>query len=291
MKRIYLLLIAALIFSAGIYGCDIVDSDYRDGDITIDPPKEGDTIQRILLEDFTGHRCINCPKAQIEARRIHDKYEGRVILLAVHAGETYASPTTEHPYDFRTSVGTELDNYFQVSPNGLPQGMVNRVPKESRRSLYSPEWEQQAVEVLNRKPPLAIKLETSYNSTDKEITANVEIEYYEDGKISNHLALYIAEDSIISYQHSSPKDIDDYEHNHVLRAAFGNRSWGYPIDSEEIKKGDKFTFTYKYKINAENSTPGEMYYWRPEKLRIIAFVHDHQDTYEILQVTEKKLME
>lgn len=70
MKRLYIFLLAAVAF---LTGCDSVASDDR----LIEVPAA--TIQRnVLIEDFTGQRCIFCPAAteaitQLQARYGDDK--------------------------------------------------------------------------------------------------------------------------------------------------------------------------------------------------------------------------
>ena len=58
MKRIVLFLSVLIAFSA----CDKIDSDnFIDGEIIVQPE---DIDRKILIEDFTGHKCQNCPEQQ-----------------------------------------------------------------------------------------------------------------------------------------------------------------------------------------------------------------------------------
>jgi hypothetical protein len=82
--------------------------------------------------------------------------------------------------------------------------------------------------------------------------------------------------------------VEDYVHNHVLRAAI-NSTFGDQLSSKAIKTGEKFNKKYTFNIPADNSTPGLTYYWRPEKLRVVAIVHDNGGTYNVLQAAEAEL--
>ena len=52
--------------------------------------KPADVKRRVLLEDFTGQRCVNCPKASDEIKALQEQYgEDRIIqLMASHASQS-----------------------------------------------------------------------------------------------------------------------------------------------------------------------------------------------------------
>jgi thiol-disulfide isomerase/thioredoxin len=46
----------------------------------------GGVTRRVLLEDFTGHTCNNCPAAAVIAEGLQTFYgEDQLILVGVHA--------------------------------------------------------------------------------------------------------------------------------------------------------------------------------------------------------------
>lgn len=103
----------------------------------------------ILLEEFTGHTCINCPDATLQAHNLKEKYGEELLLLAIHAGDL-AKPS-ESPYeaDYRTDAGTGLINEFQ--PLGVPMGMVNRTKYDGSITLFKDSWEP-AIQALIQQP-------------------------------------------------------------------------------------------------------------------------------------------
>ena len=136
MNRFFYIIIATIFISS----CEVIEGPYMTG--TIDPidTTNNQYVKNILIEDFTGHTCKNCPDAARELDAIHDVYGSQIIGLAIHAGQTFARPYPIDPtgnpdekfiYDFRTSWGEELDGFFQVSANGLPKGMINRIDYSS----------------------------------------------------------------------------------------------------------------------------------------------------------------
>jgi hypothetical protein len=44
------------------------------------------TNRNVLLEDYTGHRCNNCPAAATIAKNIEAANPNRVFIMSVHAG-------------------------------------------------------------------------------------------------------------------------------------------------------------------------------------------------------------
>ena len=62
--------------------CDEVSNDKR---LTyIEPPE---AARAILIEDFTGQYCVNCPRATEEIERLIEQYGDTVIIaVAIHSG-------------------------------------------------------------------------------------------------------------------------------------------------------------------------------------------------------------
>ena len=107
MKKYFLILCSILTITS----CDIVEGPYiTDADSYIN------TDKKVLIEDFTGHLCTNCPEAAREISAIHDVYGDQIIALAIHVSADFArpknaSPDSSYHYDFRTEWGNNWDNY------------------------------------------------------------------------------------------------------------------------------------------------------------------------------------
>ena len=44
------------------------------------------TDRNVLIEDFTGHKCIYCPAAAELAHQLHEANPNRVFVASIHAG-------------------------------------------------------------------------------------------------------------------------------------------------------------------------------------------------------------
>ena len=86
MKKqfIYIIGIAATLCTA----CENISEDERFLEV------EGVTAQRVvLLEDYTGQACVNCPNAHDVATELHEEYPENLIVVAMHAGVQAISPS------------------------------------------------------------------------------------------------------------------------------------------------------------------------------------------------------
>jgi hypothetical protein len=278
MKNINI--IWAILLFVIISACDIVEPPYRKGgEITpVDTTK-----RKVLLEDFTGFRCGNCPEATHVAELISEQFPGRVIVLANHAGPL-ALPTPNRRYDFRTPETIELANFYGLI--ATPYGTVNRKQYAGQQLLAPTAWGGYVAEQLNIDADIKITLEAGFNSSSSEITLNAKLDYLKQGNTNHFVAVYIMEDSIVQYQQDDRKHpnvhIPDYVHNHVMRGAF-NGTWGVPVSGAPVSAGSSIDLPYTYKIPVEKD-------WRPEKLSLVVFVHDNT-TKEVLQVEKIKLIE
>ena len=113
-----------------VFSCDVVP--YKDAHDQIAPIDTGsqDTLvgQNILIEDFTGHYCGNCPLAAIEAKRLEEKYGSRIVVMGIHC-TYFAKPKDPNGIfgnDYRTPAGDALESKFNVGSAGLPKGLINR---------------------------------------------------------------------------------------------------------------------------------------------------------------------
>ncbi len=263
-----------------ISSCDEITYPYREG-THIDTT---DSIsQKILLEDFTGFRCNNCPEAHDLAHDLKELLGKQLVILAVHAG-FYAVPNAQYTYDFRTAAGTEINDHFNVQ--GYPSGMINRTAYNSKPVLHSDYWGAAINSLKGNTPKANIELNPSYNESSHSISVDVNIKYLSPSSPNHYLVVQISEDSIVQIQldnRKSPELIQNYVHNNVLRGSITS-TWGDQVSSTVLPKDATITKHYDFAIPNGSD-------WRPEKLKIVAYIHDKDDTWQIVQVEEAKLID
>lgn len=259
-----------------LIGCDIVDDPF------LTPPEPyGDRV--IVVEDYTGHRCKNCPKAAKQLKEIEAAYGDRVIGIGVHAGPgifTAPSPP-DYPTDFRTQDGNAMANFFNIA--FLPVGMVSRIGWTSSGSEHLQaytQWPTTVNDNIAKFAEVVIESSVSYNSGDSTATVNVEVTTVEDLDYALKYVVLILEDNIVSPQ-LMPDDSRDtaYVHHHVLRDAF-TQALGDDLTTSSTKAGTN--------IMKQISGTVRKSAWNEDECEIVVYV-SNAETYEILQATKFSL--
>lgn len=275
-------------------GCDVIDAPYKE--TTGSGPDTTKHLRKILLEDYTGAKCPNCPEAADIAKELQAAFPGQIIVMSVHAGY-YAKPDPIPPfnYDFRNETATDLTNFFKIPE--FPSGMTNRmVPAgASSRPLGRDAWAAAVNDMLNADADLSIDIENSYAAATRTVTVNVDLEYFNAQDADNYLAVYVLEDSIVKPQVDNRKTdpyVLDYVHNHVLRGAVNGKWWGERLGETAIEAGTTIQRQYTIQLGAD---------WDAKHCKILAYVHKYDPSYdpvaaggngfEVLQVEEAHIVE
>jgi thiol-disulfide isomerase/thioredoxin len=283
-----------LFFITCFNACDIIEPPFVEEDNTenIDTTEfpvpsftsYASPIKKILIEDFTGHKCVNCPEAHEIAAAIQELYPEQVEILAIHAGFFAKTDNDKYAYDFNTDVGTELNEFFETN-DAFPIGMVSRKEINGSYLIAKDSWST-VVDTLADNSPLAyIQIINDYHENDRRLGTHVNAEFLSDLNGQYMLAIYLVEDSIIATQKSEDENgnaIDDenYIHKNVLRDDI-NGSWGDTIVYGAVSSTFDSTMSYAFTVNEE---------WDENNCFIIAFLYDYT-TKEILQVEREKIVE
>ena len=106
IKNFLLLSLAAVAFAA----CDNISESERYGKDPVDVQK----AKNVLIEDFTGQKCINCPKATDVIHELQGLYgEDHVIAVAIHGG-ALSLPET-NPKGLATEQGKAYHEHWNVT--------------------------------------------------------------------------------------------------------------------------------------------------------------------------------
>ena len=243
--------------------------------------------RKVLIEDYTGHKCGNCPPAATTLKNLEKKYPGKVVPLAIHA-DYYAVTNATYPTDFRTPTGNSYYGQFGISGN--PIGLVNRVGYVSGGILKAyTTWETELVQMLNTTAKFEIKIKNSFVSASNNLSTKITVKSLATNTGNYKLVVLLSEDSIIAEQldYSMPPGnqfIPNYEFNHVLRGAI-NSTWGDAIFGIGAVANDSIVKSYNnYSINSS---------YKAAKCHVIAYVYDANPNsptyYEVLQVEEEKV--
>jgi hypothetical protein len=220
----------------------------------------------VLLEDFTGQRCVNCPMAAEEIAKLHEQYgKDAIIAVSIHSG-----PLGFHTNPRFLGLATDLgDNYYNHwNLEYQPVGLIDRgTPAE-----YTA-WGTLIRQELQKTAPVDIDLMVNPGDNN-QIDIYTEIKGV-DVNTQGKLQLWIVEDDITAFQMMPDcTRNDNYIHQHVLRAAI-NGEWGEDID---VQEGYSVSKNHLITLSDE---------WKVENLSVIAFVYNNSG---VLQVTKTKLL-
>lgn len=264
-------------------GCDVVESPYGQSN-TGGGGSTGDTIVRnVLLEDFTGHHCTNCPDGHREAEALKNVYGDRLIILGVHVG-IYASSTIwgpEYTYDFRTPVGDDLSLFYLGTPNPTqPIGMVNRAPYNGQKPVSVGNWGAAISTAVTEDAIAGLKVtNVSYNTSSRLISVDTETEFVQNYTANVRLAAYIVEDSIVKPQLDNGVDILNYTHRHVLRASM-NGMLGDDLGGNHTQ-GEKINRSFSGTLVPADADPAHT---------SVMLILVDDVTKEVIQVIDKKIL-
>ena len=251
--------VAVLFFSTT--SCDKIDCTNNGGSSL----PVADTVRKILLEDYTGHTCLNCPGAHRKIDDLHKVYGDRMVAIAFHVGFFAKPKAAPFDADYRTSEGSVFEGFFGVS--NLPKGVINRKKKNGSYAVGIAGFAESvslAIDSMPELPDIFIELTPSYKSTDSTISVDAKLTALKDMPAGKYnISIFVIEDDIVSAQIDGANDVFDYHHMHMFRGAI-NTVWGEEF-ATSISNGETFTEKHSgYKIGKD---------WNPDNLKIVAFVY------------------
>lgn len=249
----------------------------------------------VMVEDYTGHTCGNCPRAAEECTLIANTFKDSVVIIAVHAGNQYSPPVApDFPEDFRTAAGTEWDVTFGFSQAGLPKGAVNRtVPVIQGKNA----WKGLVDNLLNAPQSAKIELTTRLDTVTMFLKVDVKTTFLKTWPNDVNLVVVMTEDSIVARQKDyfppagviveNSDERPEYEFEHMMRGAV-NSAFGTTIKTGPIAVND----VVRNSFSCHQVTPWPIVPANPKRnyrhMSVVAFVYD-KVTNEILQADQLKI--
>lgn len=253
-KNIYLLFLSLLTCTA----CDYVAEDER-----LIAVEKAQAKRVVLLEDFTGQLCVNCPLGTEKIEQLLTEYGDHVVAVGIHGGPLGYKGNANN-----IGLATELgDNYFRYwNLEYQPIGLVNR-----HGAVNYSDWTKCVTEELAKDSPLQMELSARRDGDQIAITVK---ETALSSDVTGKVQVWVLEDSIQAVQFMPDGSRDrEYIHNHVLRKEV-NGMWGEEV---KIALSDTEEQTYEQEIDAA---------WNVAHLSIVAFVYNQEG---VVQVVKSKV--
>lgn len=209
-------------------------------------------VKRVLIEDFTGQRCVNCPDGAAAIEQIQKSYgEDRIVAVGLYSG-----PLGKYPNGNPLPLYTDDANWYyeQRGVTGQPTAQIDRGSLNNDPST----WATDVYKRIQMQPEVDVMASCDYDN----VSRNVKIDVTADGitKVSGKLQVWLIEDNIVSMQLMLGNILNnDYVHNHVFRATVNDRA-GEDIS---VNEGEKVTRTFNYTLESD---------WVPENMSVVTFI-------------------
>ena len=228
--------------------------------VACDHIAEGDELIRVkqepaqrvvLLEDFTGQRCVNCPLGSEVIEQLQKTYGDTLVTVGIHSGPLGFKGNAKN-VGLATDLGDEYYNHWNLEYQ--PVGLINR-----HGAVNYTDWAKAVKDELAKTS--AIDMKASAALKDGSIDIALEVTGKEN-TVSGKLQVWVLEDGITAMQLMPDGSANrEYVHNHVLRTAV-NGAWG---ESFTINEGETKQQTLSQAVDSK---------WNTANLSIVAFVYN-----------------
>jgi hypothetical protein len=245
-------------------------------------PVENAQLKNVLIEEFTGVKCPNCPDGHNIVATIQNANPSRVIAIGYYPfGQAQTEPLKDlTKADFRIADATELSTLLG-GIQFLPIAAVDRKMFGGAILTARTLWSSNVQARLAVATPINMQLSVSYDDASREAIIKTTLKYTSALSTKHNISLAIYENNLVDAQ-EYPTYIDSsYTFKHVLRDVITPVGGASVLDSLTTKAaGLVFEKTILYTLPAK---------WNPSNCKIVAFVHDAAATKEVYQVIEKSV--
>ncbi len=238
--------------------------------------------RRVIIEEFTGVRCVNCPAGSAEIQSLLNTHGAQLIPISIHAG-FYANSYPESQYDFSTSEGDNLETFLGL-PEGYPTSVINRKLFNNEPDLQlegATSWGGKVAQEVQNDAIITLEISTQWNSSTRNLTIGIAGEVLEAINEEVRVTVMITENDIVDAQLVPTFGvITDYVHKHVFRGTA--TAYNGDVVANSLNVGGLIDVEFTYSI------PND---WVAENCNVVAFFHNGTTNKEILQADEEHVTE
>ena len=243
----------------------------------------------VLLEDYTGHKCTNCPAAAVIAKQLEDDTSLNVIVASIHAstdGSFQSTDPVEFTEDYKTDAG---DAYVQemIGFIGNPMGTINRNDGGYSNTVwyFSSNWATGINdEISSSNLEANLQLQYNYYPSTNGLFIHTETSFLNNLSGNYHLIIYLVRDEVVSPQKMSDGSIDHHYHHHAILSDNINGTWGTLINDSALVSGDVFYHDFSYEL----PNPSADSTYNIDNLSLITYVCD-RSSFKVLQTIRTEL--
>ena len=270
-KSFSILAFAALMLT--VASCDKIDINN-----THKPYSASGGGKTVLIKDFTGVRCVNCPAAAETAHELqHQLGADRIFIMGVHAG-FLATPVGLFP-DFRTEEGTAWYNNNASNP----LFSVDHVALTEGNTLNESQLDAPVADALAEPQTFKILIENTYDTTARQLRVNNTFSALGNGEGKYYGTVCLLEDSIVGRQRVPSSVVAGgvdtaYVFRNVFRGTL-NGADGELVSNGHYYANDEFTLNCAMTLDET---------YNADQCYILTYIYDY-DSGKIIQTEMKKV--
>ena len=238
----------------------LVDTTFVDANLQTADDKN------VLIEEFTGVRCPNCPDGSILAENLAAQSNGRLQIISIHSG-FFATPYPGEP-DLEIQQGTNIESLLGGAVN-YPSASINRFDAGIGFISSSTTWEADINNEYNKTSPVNIIISNNFDEETREGVVKISTHFIGQFSDNYKLSIMLLESNIIQTQDVNGDVTPDYNHKHVLRDMLT------PFDGELWTNAPQAGFT-RIKDFKYGPLPAD---FEISSLEIVAFVTNADNLY------------
>lgn len=239
------------------------------------------TPKKVLISDFTGVRCPNCPNAAKKIHELDSAYPGRLVAIALHVKNNPFTTPHIPTADYRTWEATQIFDLLGKS-GALPIGAIDQVKflTESQILVNVDKWTNYFLQRISTVSPVNIIITPkAVVGQNRTYIVNVKTEFHLSIPNETFLTVAITESGMKSPQTQPDGHVDSlYEHKHVLRTTLTDPRGNLLMNNPEINR----VIIKEFKI----TIPAE---WDENNCEVNAYVHRNASVFDVYQAESVKL--
>lgn len=248
-----------------------------------------ENVRKVLVEDYTGHTCGNCPFAAEVLHDLECSWGDRVVPMAVHVGffaDVQNNSDGSYATNFKTPAGNQWNTQFGCSAQGLPNGLINRRQEGGSYPQSYTVWAAQVANLLATPADATLAMTNSYSEGSRTVNTSIDVTVLNDLNSGPYnIIVCLTEDSVIDWQKNYDPDLEDenipdYVHMHVLRNNF-NGTWGDQVGTGNLTSGTVENVSLSLVIDQD---------WNEHHCNVVAFIY-RTDTKEVIQAEYRPVIE
>ena len=251
----------------------ILDTTYVNASVSAPQTK------KVLFEEFTGAHCVNCPDGKAKLDEIIALYPNNIAVIGLHTGNL-SLPVKPTDPNFITTFADEISAAFGMT--SMPSAMIDR--KVFGAGIIQGRFDWKTHFETAKASPVKVNINAT-TAVDPQTDSNVldlTMELLEEYTGDLNYTIALTESKIIATQLNGSVEIEDYEHEFVLRKMYTN-SLGNSLKKLTGKTTYSAGQVFKKKLVVQGLEPS----WKKENMKLVIFVSDVSKK-EVLQAFELK---